>query len=316
MQRYIIRRIGEAVLALLALSIIIFLMVRLTGDPALLMLPPDAGKEALEDLRHSMGVDKPLVVQYGLFIRDYSTGSFGDSLRSKSPVSELIKDRLPNSMKLVGAAALIVILISIPLGVLSAVYKGTWIDTACTGIAVLGQAIPVFWLEYNMVYLFAVKLRWLPALGYESISDGIVPWLRSIAMPSICVGVIAAALPARITRSTMLEILKDDYVRTARAKGLSMKIVVNKHAMKNAMIPILTIASVQFGYLLSGSVIIEQIFGLPGIGWFFLQGLLDRDYPVVQIMALFMVCVFVFVNLITDIAYAYLDPRIKYNMEQ
>ena len=158
MQRYIIRRAGEAALALFVLSIIIFLMVRLTGDPALLMLPPDAGIEALEDLQRAMGTDKPLVVQYGLFINDYAHGSFGDSLRSKTPVSELISDRLPNSIKLIGAAFVIVILISLPLGVLSAVYKGTWIDTLCTGIAVLGQAIPVFWLGMLLIQLFTVKL--------------------------------------------------------------------------------------------------------------------------------------------------------------
>ncbi|HAJ00635.1 MAG TPA: ABC transporter permease, partial [Dehalococcoidia bacterium] len=175
MQRYIVRRVGEAVLALFALSIIIFLMVRLTGDPALLMLPPDAGADALVDIRHSMGLDKPLVTQYGLFIRDYAKGSFGDSLRSKTPVSELIKDRLPNSLKLVGAAAVIVLLISIPLGVLSAVYKGTWIDTLATGFAVLGQAIPVFWLGILMIQLFTVKLGWLPSSGMGGLDHYIMP---------------------------------------------------------------------------------------------------------------------------------------------
>ena len=175
MQRYIIRRAAEAVLALLALSFIIFMMVRLTGDPALLMLPPDAGVEALEDLQQSMGLDKPVLVQYGYFLRDFSRGSFGESIRSKTPVSELLKDRLPNSLKLVGAAFVLVLLISVPLGVLSAVYKGTWIDTLCTGIAVLGQAIPVFWLGMIMIQVFTIQLGWLPSSGMGGLDHYIMP---------------------------------------------------------------------------------------------------------------------------------------------
>ena len=178
--------------------------------------------------------------------------------------------------------------------------------------AVLAFSIPVFWLEYNMVYLFAVKLRWLPALGYESISDGIVPWLRSIAMPSICVGVIAAALPARITRSTMLEILKDDYVRTARAKGLRERIVLLRHALRNAMVPIMTMFGLSLAGMIGGLVISEQVFAIPGMGRLIVDAVSNRDYPLIQGSLLLIAVSYVIVNLIIDLSYLYFDPRIRY----
>ena len=303
MQRYIVRRVGEAVLALFALSIIIFLMVRLTGDPALLMLPPDAGADALVDIRHSMGLDKPLVTQYGLFIRDYAKGSFGDSLRSKTPVSELIKDRLPNSLKLVGAAAVIVLLISIPLGVLSAVYKGTWIDTLATGFAVLGQAIPVFWLGILMIQLFTVKLGWLPSSGMGGLDHYI--------MPAFALGFFTVAAIQRLLRSSMLEAMDSEYIKTARMKGLSEFKVVWKHALRNSLISVITLGGIYIAILITLGILVEVVFAWPRIGRLMFQGIVFRDFPVVQAVVLISAAIVIFSSLVVDIAYAYLDPRIR-----
>jgi peptide/nickel transport system permease protein len=303
MQRYIVRRVGEAVLALFALSIIIFLMVRLTGDPALLMLPPDAGADALVDIRHSMGLDKPLVTQYGLFIRDYAKGSFGDSLRSKTPVSELIKDRLPNSLKLVGAAAVIVLLISIPLGVLSAVYKGTWIDTLATGFAVLGQAIPVFWLGILMIQLFTVKLGWLPSSGMGG--------LDHYVMPAFALGFFTVAAIQRLLRSSMLEAMDSEYIKTARMKGLSEFKVVWKHALRNSLISVITLGGIYIAILITLGILVEVVFAWPGMGRLMFQGIVFRDFPVVQAVVLISAAIVIFSSLVVDIAYAYLDPRIR-----
>ena len=303
MQRYIVRRVGEAVLALFALSIIIFLMVRLTGDPALLMLPPDAGADALVDIRHSMGLDKPLVTQYGLFIRDYAKGSFGDSLRSKTPVSELIKDRLPNSLKLVGAAAVIVLLISIPLGVLSAVYKGTWIDTLATGFAVLGQAIPVFWLGILMIQLFTVKLGWLPSSGMGGLDHYI--------MPAFALGFFTVAAIQRLLRSSMLEAIDSEYIKLARIKGLSEFKVVWKHALRNSLISVITLGGIYIAILITLGILVEVVFAWPGMGRLMFQGIVFRDFPVVQAVVLISAAIVIFSSLVVDIAYAYLDPRIR-----
>ena len=303
MQRYIVRRVGEAVLALFALSIIIFLMVRLTGDPALLMLPPDAGADALVDIRHSMGLDKPLVTQYGLFIRDYAKGSFGDSLRSKTPVSELIKDRLPNSLKLVGAAAVIVLLISIPLGVLSAVYRGTWIDTLATGFAVLGQAVPVFWLGILMIQLFTVKLGWLPSSGMGGLDHYI--------MPAFALGFFTVAAIQRLLRSSMLEAMDSEYIKLARIKGLTEFKVIWKHALRNSMISVITLGGIYIAILITLGILVEVVFAWPGMGRLMFQGIVFRDFPVVQAVVLISAAIVIFSSLVVDIAYAYLDPRIR-----
>jgi len=252
MQRYIIRRVGESLLALFALSIIIFLMVRMTGDPALLMLPADAGAERLEEIRHSMGLDKPLVVQYGLFVRDYSTLSFGNSLRTQTPVYDEVKDRLPNSLKLVGAAMVIVVLIAVPLGVLSAVYKGTWIDTLATGFAVLGQAVPVFWLGILMIQLFTIRLGWLPSSGMGGLDHYI--------MPAFALGFFTVAAIQRLLRSSLLEAMDSEYIKLARIKGLSEFKVVWKHALRNSLISVITLGGIYIAILVTLGILVEVVF--------------------------------------------------------
>ncbi|MDE0720727.1 MAG: ABC transporter permease [Dehalococcoidia bacterium] len=303
MQRYIIRRVGESLLALFALSIIIFLMVRMTGDPALLMLPADAGAERLEEIRHSMGLDKPLVVQYGLFVRDYSTLSFGNSLRTQTPVYDEVKDRLPNSLKLVGAAMVIVVLIAVPLGVLSAVYKGTWIDTLATGFAVLGQAVPVFWLGILMIQLFTIRLGWLPSSGMGGLDHYI--------MPAFALGFFTVAAIQRLLRSSLLEAMDSEYIKLARIKGLSEFKVVWKHALRNSLISVITLGGIYIAILVTLGILVEVVFAWPGMGRLLFQGIVFRDFPVVQAVVLISAAIVIFSSLVVDIAYAYLDPRIR-----
>jgi len=303
MQRYIIRRAGESLLALFALSIIIFLMVRMTGDPALLMLPADAGAERLEEIRHSMGLDKPLVVQYGLFVRDYSTLSFGNSLRTQTPVYDEVKDRLPNSLKLVGAAMVIVVLIAVPLGVLSAVYKGTWIDTLATGFAVLGQAVPVFWLGILMIQLFTIRLGWLPSSGMGGLDHYI--------MPAFALGFFTVAAIQRLLRSSLLEAMDSEYIKLARIKGLSEFKVVWKHALRNSLISVITLGGIYIAILVTLGILVEVVFAWPGMGRLMFQGIVFRDFPVVQAVVLISAAIVIFSSLVVDIAYAYLDPRIR-----
>lgn len=303
MQRYIIRRVGESLLALFALSIIIFLMVRMTGDPALLMLPADAGAERLEEIRHSMGLDKPLVVQYGLFVRDYSTLSFGNSLRTQTPVYDEVKDRLPNSLKLVGTAMVIVVLIAVPLGVLSAVCKGTWIDTLATGFAVLGQAVPVFWLGILMIQLFTIKLGWLPSSGMGGLDHYI--------MPAFALGFFTVAAIQRLLRSSLLEAMDSEYIKLARIKGLSEFKVVWKHALRNSLISVITLGGIYIAILVTLGILVEVVFAWPGMGRLLFQGIVFRDFPVVQAVVLMSAAIVIFSSLVVDIAYAYLDPRIR-----
>ena len=261
-----------------------------------------------------LGLNDPIIVQYGNWLKDMFSGDLGVSLRNAQPLREVFLNALPVTLELGIIAAFIACIIGIPMGIISAIKPNTLIDVFARLLGLIGLSFPNFWLATLLLLFGSLYFRWIPGLIYIPIWEDPIGNLKQMLLPSVVLSFQLMAIAMRMTRATMMEELKQDYIRTARAKGLNIKTVVNRHAMKNAMIPILTIASVQFGYLLSGSVIIEQIFGLPGIGWFFLQGLLDRDYPVVQIMALFMVCVFVFVNLFTDIAYAYLDPRIKYSV--
>ena len=267
------------------------------------MLPPDAGIEALEDLQRAMGTDKPLVVQYGLFINDYAHGSFGDSLRSKTPVSELISDRLPNSIKLIGAAFVIVILISLPLGVLSAVYKGTWIDTLCTGIAVLGQAIPVFWLGMLLIQLFTVKLGWLPSSGMGGLTNYI--------MPAFSLGFFTVAAITRLLRSSLLEAMDSEYIKLARIKGLTEFKVIWKHALRNSLISVVTLGGIYIAILITLGILVEVVFAWPGMGRLLFQGIVFRDFPVVQAVVMISAAIVITTSLMVDIAYAYLDPRIR-----
>ena len=317
MKEFILKRLLLTIPTIFSLTVIVFLLIRLLpGDVIDAM---SGGELSIDEGRRKMmldrlGLNDPIIVQYGNWMKDIFSGDLGVSLRNAQPLREVFLNALPVTLELGIIAAFIACIIGIPMGIISAIKPNTLIDVFVRLFGLIGLSFPNFWLATLLLLFASLYFRWIPGLTYIPIWEDPIGNLKQMLLPSVVLSFQLMAIAMRMTRATMMEELKQDYIRTARAKGLNIKTVVNRHAMKNAMIPILTIASVQFGYLLSGSVIIEQIFGLPGIGWFFLQGLLDRDYPVVQIMALFMVCVFVFVNLFTDIAYAYLDPRIKYSV--
>jgi ABC-type dipeptide/oligopeptide/nickel transport system permease component len=270
----------------------------------MLMLPGDASMAEVETLRQQLGFNDPLYVQYWRFASQAVQGDLGASLYHRVPAIDLILERLPASLELAGAAMLIALLVSIPLGILSAVKRGSLWDMASMLGALFGLSMPHFWLGIMLILLFSVTLGWLPTSGRGS--------LAQLVMPSIALGLSLMAMFARLTRSVMLEVLSQDYVRTARAKGLREKIVIGKHALKNALIPLVTVAGMQFGFLIGGTVIIETVFAWPGVGRLVVQAIFSRDYPLVQATVLVLAVIFVVVNLLVDLVYLYLDPQISY----
>ncbi len=313
MGRYTLQRLVAMIPVLLVVAIVTFSLIHLTpGDPVALMAGDEATPEQKEAIRRDMGLDKPLYEQLLIYFTDILRGDLGESIFSKFPVTELIKQRLEPTLFIALFSQVVSIVIAIPLGILAAWKANTWIDRVVMVIAVLGLAIPSFWLGANLIWVFAVKLHWFPAFGYVPISDGILPWIKSITLPSISVGFISAALIARMTRASMLEVLREDYVRTARAKGLGEQAVLLGHAFKNASIPVVTIIGIGIAGLVSGLVVTEAVFGIPGIGRLIVDAVNRRDYPVIQGVILMVTVAYVLINLIVDLIYGYLDPRIRY----
>jgi len=304
MVRYILKRLWHTVYVAVGISIISFFFIHLSGDPAMLMLPPDASKAEVETLRRQMGFDDPIYVQYGRFAARALQGDLGASLYHRVPALGLILERLPASLELAGAAMLLALVVAVPLGVVSAVRRGSAWDVASMLGALFGLSMPHFWLGIMLILLFSVTLGWLPTSGRGS--------LAQLVMPSLALGLSLMAMFARLTRSVMLEVLSQDYVRTARAKGLRERLVIGKHALKNALIPLVTVAGMQFGFLIGGTVIIETVFAWPGVGRLVVQAIFSRDYPLVQAAVLVLAVIFVLVNLAVDLLYLYLDPRISY----
>ena len=313
MKEYIAQRVLAMLPVLLIVAVFTFSLIHIVpGDPAAILAGDQARPEDVARTRVRMGLDKPIYEQFTIWLTDVLQGDLGISPASKYPVGKAIRQRLEPTLSIGFIATSVSILVAVPLGVLAAWKQNTWIDRGSMIFAVLAFSIPVFWLEYNMVYLFAVKLEWLPALGYKPISEGIGPWLKHITMPAIAVGIISAALPARVTRSTMLEILKEDYVRTARAKGLMERAVLVRHALKNAMVPILTMFGLSLAGMIGGLVISEQVFAIPGMGRLIVDAVSTRDYPLIQGTLLLIAVSYVVVNLLIDLTYLYFDPRIRY----
>jgi ABC-type dipeptide/oligopeptide/nickel transport system permease component len=303
MRRFILRRALYSVVTLLILSATIFVIVRLTGDPALLMAESGASVEDLARIRHQWGLDRSWPVQYAAFLQNVLTGELGRSFNYRLPVSELYFQRLPNSLTLGLVATLISLLIGIPAGIMSAVKVNTWWDHVAKGVALLGLSIPGFWLGLVLILVFSVWLRWLPTSGAGD-------W-RHVIMPALALGWYFAASMLRLTRSSMLEVLGSEYIKLARLKGLPELVVVAGHAFKNALIPVFTLAGVNLVVMVNAAVIIEVIFAWPGIGRLLYEGIFQRDFPLVQgvvIMAGFMI---VGINLVVDILYAVIDPRIR-----
>lgn len=304
MQRYIVRRFFQSLLALLVISMLIFIMSRLTGDPVMLMLPDDASREDIVQLRHALGLDQSLPVQYWVFISKAVQGDFGRSIKGQMPVSEMIKDRLPHSLKLGTVALCIAVLLAFPLGVLAAVKKGTAVDTMANVVAVLGQSLPQFWVGIVLIQIFAVHLRWLPVAGVGSM------W--HYVLPAFTLGWFVVAGMMRLLRSSMLDVLGSEFVKLARIKGVPESTVIWKHALRNAMIPVLTFGAIYLTILVTGAILVETVFAWPGLGQLVYQGIVFRDFPVVQAVVLLTAGIVIAVNLLVDILYAYVDPRIRY----
>ncbi len=308
MGRYILRRLWHTIYVVVGISIIAFFFIHLSGDPVMLMLPADASTHEIEELRQKLGFNDPLYVQYWRFATHAVQGDFGESLYYHVPAIKLITERLPASLELAVAAMLFALVVAVPLGILSAVKRGSFIDLGSMLGALFGLSMPHFWLGIMLILLFSVKLGWLPTSGRGGLSH--------LVMPALALGMSLMAMFARLTRSVMLEVLNQDYVRTARAKGLKERIVIGKHALKNALIPLVTVAGMQFGFLIGGTVIIETVFAWPGVGRLVVQAIFNRDYPLVQATVLVLAVLFVLVNLLVDLLYVYLDPQISYLEEK
>ena len=304
MKSYLLRRLWQSLLVIFGVSVVVFLILHLTGDPAALMLPPDATAEDIAKFRHDMGFDDPVAVQYVRFLKGAVRGDFGQSIRHGEPAMGLVVERLPATFELAGAGLVIALALAIPAGIVSAVRRNTSIDYISTVVALLGQAMPTFWLGIMLILVFSVRLNWLPSSGRGDVEH--------LILPAITLGLFTTARITRLTRSGMLEVLGQDYIRTARAKGMGEPPVVWKHALKNAAIPIVTIVGIELGTLLGGSVITETIFAWPGVGRLSVQAIFNRDYPVVQAAVFLLASTFVLVNFFVDVIYTYLDPRIRF----
>jgi len=301
---YLARRAVGALWALIGVATFVFLILHLTGDPAAVMMPPEASAAEIAAFRHAQGFDRPLIEQFGSFVASAARGDLGLSLRHQEPAMALALERLPATIELAGSAFLIVVLVGVPAGVLSALRPRTWIDYAARVIALVGQSAPTYWIGLMLILLFAVRLGWTPA-------SGIGGW-RNLILPAATLGFFSTAKLMRLTRSAMLEVLSADYMRTARAKGLSFARVSLGHGLRNAWLPIVTQLGVELGTLLSGAIITETVFAWPGVGRLAVQAVFERDFPVVESVVLLAATIFVLLNLVVDLLYAVLDPRIRY----
>lgn len=313
MQQYILRRLVQMFFVLFFFSIIVFAVLRLVpGDPVAAQLGTEAGKEAYAQLRHEMGLDQPIYLQYAVWLKEVARGNFGISWRSHQSALFLIQRRFPATIWLTLSAILIGLAISIPLGIFSGIRPHSWLDHFATTFSLLGIAMPSFWLGLMLLLTFAVALRWLPPSGYVSPIENLALSAQHLLMPAFTLGVGLAAPLTRFIRSGMLDVMSADYIRTARAKGLTSRLVVLRHAVKNALLSVVTVFGLLIGALLGGAVITESVFNWPGIGTLLLQAIQQRDYGIVQGVVLFVTLIFMVINLLVDISYALLDPRIRF----
>ena len=310
---YLVRRVLTAVPVMGAVALFVFLLLRLTpGDPAAVLAGENASPENLERIRASLGLNEPLYTQFFTWINHLLHADLGMSLISNVPVLTMIGNRVEPSIAIALATIVVAIVIAVPLGVIAAWQHGTWIDRCVMGLSVLGFSVPGFVIGYVLIQLFAVDLRWLPVQGFKSIADGFGPFLQRIILPTMTLSFVYVALIARMTRAAMLDVLGDDYIRTARAKGIGEAAVLLRHGLRNAAVPVITVIGSGFALLISGVVVTESVFNLPGIGRLTVDAVLARDYPVIQAMILLTSLIYVGVNLLVDVAYTLLDPRIRY----
>jgi peptide/nickel transport system permease protein len=300
---HVLRRLWSAVTVAVGVAAVIFVLLHLSGDPVALMVPADAPPEVIEDMRRALGLDRPLPEQFISYLWRAATGELGTSLRHNRPVAQLIGERLPRTMLLATAALVLAVALAIPAGVVSALRRGTMVDRVIMVLSVAGQAVPIFWLALMLIWLFAVRLEWLPVFGSGTPAH--------LVLPAVSLSTIVLGRLARLVRSSMLEVLEQDYVRTARAKGLAEAHVVLRHALKNAAIPIVTVVGLQFAQLLGGAVVTETVFAWPGVGALAADAVFTRDFPVVQGVTLMISLIFVGANLAVDLSYVALNPRIR-----
>lgn len=313
MARYLIRRLIFAVIVIVGVATVAFALLHMIpGDPVDAILGTEASPQTREALRRDLGLDKPVPVQYLDWWGNLLRGDMGRSIMVRQPVRDLIIERIPTTIPLALLSMTVAVLIAVPAGIVSAVKRGTWIDALVSVVAFAGLSVPGFWLGALLILGFSLKVRWFPPGGYVSIFDDPLEGLRHLILPAIALGMTFAASLTRMIRSSLLEVLSRDYIRTARAKGLREYRVILEHGLRNALIPAVTIMGVQVGVLLSGALIIEQVFALPGLGRLTVQAVLDRDFPLVQGCVIVIAIIFVFANLLTDLIYVYLDPRIHY----
>ena len=302
MRRYITRQLIQLVVVVFGISVLAFAILHVLGDPVLLLLPQNTGKEEFERYHHLLGLDRPLYVQYWKFVSRAVLGDFGKSWYADTPAFSLVIERMPPTIYLTFAGLAVALLIALPLGILAALKRHSWVDSLCTAVAVAGQAAPLFWLGIMMIIVFSVRLRWLPASGYGT-------W-QNFLMPAFCLGAALAPITMRLVRSGVIEVLNMEFIKTARAKGLAEPTVVIKHAFRNVCIPVVTVLGLQFGQLLGGAIITETVFAWPGVATLTVESIRNQDFPVVQCAVILLALLIVGVNLIVDLIVGLIDPRI------
>ncbi|CAD5250218.1 MULTISPECIES: ABC transporter permease [Halomonadaceae] len=310
---YFIRRILASIPVMLVVALFVFLLLRLSpGDPAAIIAGDMASPAQLANIRTALGLDQPLHIQFFVWLGELVRGNFGTSLISQTPVLTMIGQRLEPTVSLAVVAILFTVVISVPLGVIAAWRHGRFLDNLVMSASVVGFSVPVFVIGYLLIQLFALELGWLPVQGFRSLSEGIAPFASRIVLPALTLSSIYIALITRMTRASMLEVLDEDYIRTARAKGLAERAVLFRHALRNAAVPILTVIGTGFALMISGVVVTESVFNIPGLGRLIVDAVLARDYPVIQALILLTAGLYVIINLLIDLSYAITDPRIRY----
>ena len=313
MYGYLFRRLLGTIPVMLVVAVFIFLMLRLTpSDPAAIIAGDNATTEQVAQIRSQLGLDRPMVEQFFIWSAKLMTGDLGESFFFKKTVAQLIGERIEPTLSLAFFTIMIAVLVAVPLGVLAAHRHGSWIDRIVMGFSVLGFSVPVFVIGYLLIYLFAIYLNWLPVQGYQRIAEGVGGWVQRLILPAMTLSVIYIALIARMTRTSVLEVLSEDYIRTARAKGQNERKVLFRHALRNAAVPIVTVIGLGIALLIGGVVVTESVFTIPGLGRLTVDAVLARDYPTIQAVILLFSFVYVMINLAVDMLYTILDPRIRY----
>jgi peptide/nickel transport system permease protein len=310
---YILRRLSATLIVMAVVALLVFSLLFLTpGDPAAVIAGDIATSDDIQRIRAKLGLDEPFLVQFGGWVGRILHGDLGTSIFTNLPVTTLIGQRLQPTLSLTLLTLLVAVLIAVPVGVLAAAKFGTWTDRLLMGFSVLAFSVPVFVFAYLLIGLFSIRLEWLPVQGYRSLGDGLWPWLSHLILPSIALGTVYMAFIARITRASMLDVLAQDYIRTANAKGLAPRAVLTQHALKNAGVPIITVIGIGIALLISGAIVTETVFAIPGIGRLTVDAILRRDYPIIQGVILLFSGVYVLINLLVDLSYRLFDPRIRY----